>query len=107
LTSKSWEVFAQPDAPQMDFVFTVCDAAAGETCPLWPGKPVTAHWGVEDPAAIEGSDLEKERAFSTALRYLRNRIVAFLSLPIAKLERMALDAKLAEIGRMPGASKRG
>ena len=79
LRSKSWNEFATPDAPPLDFVFTVCDNAAGEVCPVWPGQPMTAHWGIEDPAAVEGSDLEKERAFVLALRYLRNRISVFAS----------------------------
>ncbi|MCX7899040.1 MAG: arsenate reductase ArsC, partial [Methylocystis sp.] len=75
--SKSWDEFAAPGAPQLDFVFTVCDSAAGEVCPVWPGQPMTAHWGIEDPAAVEGSEVEKLRAFSTAFRYLRNRIDQF------------------------------
>lgn len=81
LRSKSWAEFAGPDAPQMDFVFTVCDNAAGEACPVWPGRPATGHWGVEDPAAVEGSDSEKERAFNLAFRILRDRISEFLALP--------------------------
>lgn len=102
--SKGWEEFAGPDAPVMDFVFTVCDSAAGETCPVWPGQPTTAHWGIEDPAAIEGGDMEKERAFSTAARYMKSRIGAFLALPIASIDRMALGTKLRDIGRMEGAT---
>ena len=90
LASKSWQVFAGPDAPKMDFVLTVCDNAAGEACPLWPGQPVTAHWGIEDPAAVEGSDIEKERAFVTAFRYLKNRVSLLISLPVASLNRLAL-----------------
>jgi protein-tyrosine-phosphatase len=104
LRSKSWDEFARPDAPVMDFVFTVCDSAAGEACPIWPGQPMTAHWGVEDPAAVQGADIEKERAFVTAFRYLKNRISIFISLPIRSLDRMALGAKLREIGQMEGAS---
>jgi arsenate reductase len=104
LRSKSWEEFAAQGAPQMDFVFTVCDNVAGEACPVWPGTPMTAHWGIEDPAAVEGSDLEKERAFVEAFRYLKNRIDAFRSLPIDKLENLTLRAKLREIGAMDGAS---
>ncbi len=92
-----------PGAPVMDFVFTVCDSAAGETCPIWPGQPMTAHWGIEDPAAVEGSDVEKERAFVTAFRYLKNRISVFISLPIRSLDTMALGAKLRDIGRLDGA----
>jgi arsenate reductase (thioredoxin) len=88
----------------MDFVFTVCDAAAGEACPIWPGQPMTAHWGVEDPAAVEGTNIEKERAFNLAFRYLRNRISVFISLPIRSLDKMALGSKLREIGQMDGAS---
>ena len=88
----------------MDFVFTVCDSAAGETCPVWPGQPMTAHWGIEDPAAVEGSDIEKERAFVTAFKYLKNRISVFISLPIRSLDKMALGAKLRDIGRLDGAT---
>ncbi len=102
--SKSWDEFAVPGAPAMDFVFTVCDNAAGEACPIWPGQPMTAHWGIEDPAAVEGSVIEKERAFVTAFRYLKNRISAFTALPLDKLDAMALGSKLHEIGRMDGAT---
>ena len=98
IRSKSWDEFARPDAPQLDFVFTVCDNAAGETCPLWPGQPMTAHWGIEDPAAVEGSDEEKRRAFFQAYMQLNRRIAQFVSLPIAKLDRLSLQAKLREIG---------
>ena len=104
LRSKSWDEFAAPGAPVMDFVFTVCDSAAGETCPLWPGKPVTAHWGIEDPASVEGSDLDKERAFALALRYLKTRISLFTHLPIASLDELSLRAKVREIGHAEGAS---
>jgi len=104
LVSKSWEVFTAPDAPYLDFVFTVCDAAAGETCPLWPGRPITAHWGIEDPAAVNGDDIAKERAFVTAFRYLRNRISLFTSLPIASLGSPGLSARLRAIGRVQGAT---
>jgi len=108
LRSKSWDEFATPGAPQMDFVFTVCDNAAGEACPVWPGQPVTAHWGIEDPAAVEGTDLQKEAAFVTALTYLKNRIAAFASLPLASLDNMSLTAQLREIGQGEGStSKRG
>jgi arsenate reductase len=106
LRSKSWTEFSRPDAPRMDFVITVCDNAAGESCPVWPGKPITAHWGIEDPAAVEGSDLEKERAFKTAFRYLSRRIEAFASLPIANLDQVRLQAEMHRIGRMDGASRR-
>jgi protein-tyrosine-phosphatase len=102
--SKSWDEFAAPGAPVMDFVFTVCDSAAGEACPIWPGQPMTAHWGVEDPAAVQGADIEKERAFVTAFRYLKNRISIFINLPIHSLDKMALGAKLREIGRLDGAT---
>ncbi|HTJ62528.1 MAG TPA: arsenate reductase ArsC [Alphaproteobacteria bacterium] len=102
--SKSWAEFAGPGAPVMDFIFTVCDNAAGETCPIWPGQPMTAHWGIEDPAAAEGTDIEKEAAFVTAFRYLKNRISLFAALPSQKLERLALKAKLQEIGRSEGAT---
>ncbi|MFC3098381.1 arsenate reductase ArsC [Alteraurantiacibacter palmitatis] len=106
LRSKSWEEFSQPDASHMDFVFTVCDDAAGETCPVWPGHPMTAHWGIEDPSHVEGTDIERERAFVTALRYLENRIKLFLALPIAALEAKALGAKLREIGHAEGSTAR-
>ena len=105
LRSKSWDEFAVPGAPQMDFVFTVCDAAAGETCPVWPGQPMTAHWGIEDPAAVEGTDIQKEAAFVLATRYLMNRISAFRSLPIRSLDKMSLNAKLCEIGQLGGSTK--
>jgi protein-tyrosine-phosphatase len=106
MRSKSWNEFATADAPQMDFVFTVCDGAAGEICPIWPGVPMTAHWGIEDPASVEGSDIQKEAAFVTAFRYLKNRISAFVSLPLAGIDEMALARKLRGIGRTDGASAR-
>ncbi len=99
LRSKSWDEFAKPSAPELDFVFTVCDNAAGETCPFWPGQPVTAHWGVEDPAAVQGSDEEKRRAFMKAFTALSARINLMLALPFDKLSRHALKAKLDEIGK--------
>ena len=98
LRSKSWDEFAQPAAPTMDFVITVCDQAAGEQCPYWPGQPMTAHWGVEDPAAVQGSDEEKRRAFLTAYARLRRRIELFVSLPMASLDRMTLKKRMDEIG---------
>jgi arsenate reductase (thioredoxin) len=104
LRSKSWDAFAGPDAPVMDFVFTVCDNAAGEACPFWPGQPVTAHWGIEDPASVEGGEIERKTAFVTAQRYLKNRISAFLALPMASLDQVALSAKVREIGQQAGAS---
>ena len=104
LRSKSWGEFAVPGAPAMDFVFTVCDAAAGEACPVWPGQPMTAHWGIEDPAAVEGTDIQRETAFVTAFRYLENRISAFRSLPLAGIDEMALGNRLREIGRLDGAT---
>ena len=104
LTSKSWEVLAAADAPRMNFVLTVCDNAAGETCPLWPGQPISAHWGIEDPAVVEGSDIDKERAFVTAFRYLKNRVSLLISLPVTSLGRLALPSKLQEIGRMDGST---
>lgn len=104
LRSKSWDEFAKPDAPIMDFVFTVCDNAAGESCPLWPGQPVTAHWGIEDPAVVEGLDYVKAAAFRTAQRYLKNRISAFIALPIASLDEFALTARVREIGQQEGAT---
>jgi arsenate reductase len=102
--SKDWSEFASPGAPELDFVFTVCDYAANEPCPVWPGQPMTAHWGIEDAAAVEGTDIEKERAFNLAFRYLKNRISVFTSLPIRSFDKMALGAKLREIGQMEGAS---
>jgi arsenate reductase (thioredoxin) len=106
LRSKSWEEFAGSDAPPMDFVFTVCDNAAGESCPVWPGQPMTAHWGIEDPAAIEGTGIEKEAAFVAAFRYLKNRIAAFTSLPLESIDRLSLGTRLRDIGRGEGATTR-
>jgi arsenate reductase (thioredoxin) len=97
--SKSWDEFAAPGAPVMDYVLTVCDQAAGEQCPFWPGQPMSAHWGVPDPAAVEGSDEDKRRAFKSAAATLRKRIELFTSLPIATLDRMSLTSKLDEIGK--------
>lgn len=102
--SKSWEEYAKPDAPIMDFVFTVCDGAAGEACPIWPGQPMTAHWGIPDPASVEGTDLERQAAFNTAFQYLKNRITAFVNLPIKSIDQLALGSHLHEIGRMDGAT---
>ena len=99
LRSKSWDEFARPGAPALDFVFTVCDNAAGEVCPLWPGQPISAHWGVRDPAAVEGTDEQKRKAFLRAFGELSTRINLFLSLPIAKLDRLVLKRKLEEIGK--------
>lgn len=98
--SKSWDEFAAPGAPVMDFVFTVCDQAAGEVCPIWPGNPVTAHWGVNDPAAVEGSEIEKQTAFHRAFRELDNRIKVFASLPLRSLDRMARQAEARRIGTL-------
>lgn len=97
--SKSWDEFAGPDAPQMDFIFTVCDNAAHEVCPVWPGHPATAHWGVPDPAGVEGTAEEIARAFSDAFMVLESRIRLLLALPLEELERMELEQKLHEIGR--------
>lgn len=97
--SKSWEEFAAPGAPEMHFVFTVCDNAAMEACPVWPGQPMTAHWGVPDPAAAEGTDAEKHFAFAEAYRMLNSRISIFASLPVATIDRLALQKHLHEIGR--------
>ncbi|OAM78038.1 arsenate reductase ArsC [Devosia elaeis] len=102
LRSKTWDEFATPGAPKMDFVFTVCDNAAGEACPLWPGQPMTAHWGIADPAAVDGPDFKKEAAFEDALGYLRNRIAVFMSLPLETIDRMALTSRLKGIGAMDG-----
>lgn len=99
LRSKSWDEFAKPGAPLMDFILTVCDNAAGEVCPIWPGKPTTAHWGVADPAAVEGSDAEKRAAFHEAAVILRRRIELLASLPIEKLDKLSMQAKLTELGK--------
>ncbi|MBN8739133.1 MAG: protein-tyrosine-phosphatase [Lysobacterales bacterium 69-70] len=99
LRSKSWDEFEQPGAPVLDFVFTVCDNAAGEVCPIWPGQPVTAHWGVPDPAAVEGSELEKTNAFRDAFTTLQRRIELFTSLPFASLDRMAIHDHVRTIGQ--------
>jgi len=99
LRSKSWNEFAKPGAPPLDFVITVCDQAAGETCPYWPGQPMTAHWGVPDPAAATGTDEEKRRAFRDAFLVLRRRIELFASLPLDKLSGLALQQRLTEIGK--------
>jgi len=99
LRSKSWDEFATPGAPQMDFVFTVCDNAANEICPVWPGQPLTAHWGLPDPAAVEGGDELKRRAFAETFRHLSNRISLFTNLSLEKLDRLSLQNKLREIGR--------
>lgn len=104
LRSKAWDEFATPDAPRMDFVFTVCDNAAGEVCPIWPGQPMTAHWGIEDPAAVEGPEFQRRAAFDDAMRFLRNRIAAFINLPLASIDRMALGSKLRGIGAMEGST---
>ena len=99
LRSKSWDEFAVPGAPQLDFVFTVCDNAANEVCPIWPGQPMTAHWGVPDPAAAEGKEAERRLAFSDTYRMLHNRISVFVNLPLASLDRLSLQMKLGDIGR--------
>lgn len=105
LSSKSWSDFAGRDAPQMDFIITVCDNAAGETCPVWPGHPATAHWGIEDPAAVEGSDVEKRKAFNLAFKYLKNRIDLLLATPLSRLDKIAAQNRLAEIGKVEGATQ--
>lgn len=99
LRSKSWNEFSGPHAPHLDFIFTVCDNAAGETCPVWPGHPMTAHWGVEDPAAVEGTDDEKLAAFRHAFSYLENRIKLFVSLPLEKLEHLKIQEEITTIGK--------
>jgi arsenate reductase len=99
LRSKSWDEFARPGAEPLDFVFTVCDNAAGETCPIWPGQPMTAHWGMPDPAAVEGAEAERRLAFAETLRMLRNRIGVFVSLPIKSLDKLSLQNRLRELGR--------
>jgi arsenate reductase len=103
LRSKSWDEFAAPGAPPIDFVFTVCDNAAGEMCPVWPGHPLTAHWGVEDPAAVDGTDEAKWSAFRKTLRELESRIKLFITLPLDSLDRMTLQSRLEAIGKtLPG-----
>jgi protein-tyrosine-phosphatase len=104
--SKSWSEFAAPGAPELDFVFTVCDQAAAEACPLWPGQPMTAHWGIPDPAAVTGTPTEMAQAFNDAFRMLSRRIEVFTALPIKSLDRLALQSKLRDIGRLDGASAR-
>ncbi len=99
LRSKSWDEFAAPDGPKLDFAFTVCDNAAGEVCPIWPGQPMTAHWGLPDPAAAEGSEALKRAAFADAYRMLANRISIFVNLPLASLDKLTLKKRLDEIGR--------
>jgi len=98
LRSKSWDEFAMPGAPALDFILTVCDNAAGEACPIWPGKPVTAHWGIADPAAVEGTEVQKVAAFRKALRELEARIQLFIQLPIASLDQLEIKEKLTQIG---------
>lgn len=100
--SKSWDEFAEPGAPELDFVFTVCDNAAGEVCPVWPGQPMSAHWGVEDPAAVEGSEAEISAAFAETYRQMNNRISAFVNLPLESIDRMSLTNRLKKIGETGG-----
>ncbi len=100
LRSKSWDEFAKPDAPKMDFIITVCDKAAGEVCPVWPGRPISAHWGFEDPAAVQGSDEDKRRAFARLFRHIMNRVRIFLTLPLGKLDRLAIKRGLDDIGEI-------
>jgi arsenate reductase len=102
--SKNWDEFAVPGAPEMDFIFTVCDSAAGEACPVWLGHPMTAHWGIPDPAAVEGTDIEKETAFVTAFKQMRSRIEVFTALLLKQLDGVSLHAKLKEIGQLEGAT---
>jgi arsenate reductase len=101
LRSKSWDEFAEPDATHMDFIITVCDNAAGEVCPYWPGHPATAHWGFEDPAAVEGSDDEKRAAFETIFKQIMARMTAFVNLPIATLDKHAIQVQIKKIGEIP------
>jgi|TARA_R110002124_G_scaffold273077_1_gene442436 protein-tyrosine-phosphatase len=99
LRSKDWSEFAEPNAPKMDFVFTVCDQTANEVCPVWPGQPMTAHWGIPDPAAFDGTEAEKRAVFAETMRYLTNRISVFVNLPIRSLDKLALQRRLDEIGQ--------
>jgi protein-tyrosine-phosphatase len=103
---KSWDEFAKPGAPELDFVFTVCDDAAGEECPVWPGQPMTAHWGIPDPAKVEGTPAEKAFALDEAHRMLMQRISIFTSLPLSSLDRLSLQKKLVDIGKMTGATEK-
>lgn len=100
LRSKNWDEFARPGAPQLDFIFTVCDNAAGELCPVWPGKPMTAHWGIEDPGAVDGSDADKRAAFARAFMLLHRRIDLLIKLPLAKLDAPGIKRELSEIGKL-------
>lgn len=100
LRSKSWDEFAVPEAPQMDFIFTVCDRAAGEVCPVWPGQPITAHWGFEDPAAFVGTDEEKRRKFQEIFRFMTNRIQLFANLPLTSLDKFAIKREMNNIGQI-------
>jgi protein-tyrosine-phosphatase len=106
LRSKSWEEFASAGAPKLDFVFTVCDDAASEVCPVWPGQPMTAHWGLSDPSKVEGTEAEKRHAFADTHRMLYQRIGIFVSLPLASLDKLSLKKRLDDIGRMTGAPAR-
>ena len=104
LRSKNWDEFSGENAPSMDFIFTVCDDAAAEQCPVWPGHPASAHWGIPDPSHFVGTDLEKEAAFVTAFKYMKTRISLLLALPLDRLDRLAVSSRLAEIGKSEGAS---
>lgn len=106
LRSKSWDEFAAPGAPEMDFVFTVCDDAANETCPIWPGQPMTAHWGIEDPAKADGTEFQKRAAFKRALGFMKTRISLFLALPLASVDRLALTGHLRKIGAAEGSTSK-
>jgi arsenate reductase len=99
LRSKSWDEFATPNAPKMDFIITVCDNAAGEVCPVWPGQPISAHWGFEDPAAVKGTDDEKRRAFDQTFRHMMNRVLLFVNLPLKVLDQAAIKRELSNIGK--------
>lgn len=105
LRSKSWDEFAAPGAPAMDFVFTVCDSAAGEVCPIWPGQPMTAHWAFPDPAAFSRTDIEKRAMFQEIFRQIRTRIELFISLPMISIDRLSLQKKLDEMGEIPSTSR--
>lgn len=103
LRSKSWDDFAAPGAPKMDFIITVCDRAAGEVCPVWPGTPIYAHWGFEDPAAAQGTDEEKRKAFQLIFRYINNRVQLFANLPLASLDKLAIKSEIDRIGKTQNA----